>query len=198
MRNNRYIYILFFAANCILFSCAQGSMEAEKAMVMSKDSVAYTEGDQEQIELNFSSDTLSEEQKDLFGKRAIQKLEDYYDCLEIISNPKYDSTLRVEAKNIAAELFYDTSHAQRRLNTSYINPSSGKVMALNIFVFSAPKSVNDSIYKDKIRHEVGFDSQHNLYVSFTIRKVKKNFGNEQQVVWETYLEDWRAAEEKYK
>jgi hypothetical protein len=183
MRIDKYIFVALFLLIAPFYSCGPKSMEAESAPA-SMDSLEYPEAVQQQIESDLSSDTLSAEQKELFGKRAIQKLEDYYSCLEIIWDKQYDSTLRTQAKLVAENLFYNKSEIPAG---DFDQDSAGKIMAVNFFISTPPKAINDSTYVGVIQHACGFDHNVRSHVNFSIRKVRKNFATEQKIVWEAFL-----------
>ncbi len=61
------------------------------------------------VEMNattFTAPVVNEPQIGTFQKRSVQKLKDFYNYLTIISNPKFDKTLRENAKTQAKQLFY--------------------------------------------------------------------------------------------
>jgi hypothetical protein len=57
----------------------------------------------------FTSAVLSPDQLNAFEKRAAEKVEEFYQYLAVICNPKYDLKLREQAKKQALELFSGSS-----------------------------------------------------------------------------------------
>ncbi len=187
MKKINYIAV-FFASALILLSCGRASNMEEK--MMCEDSASMPESFLNKTEMDFLTDTLNSQQKELFGKRAIQKLEDYYNYVEIISNKNYDAALRDHAKTLASELFLDKKNTGLILDSISSTPSDSSAVSINnIAIKSIPKMINDSLYKGSLMFE---EKVHNKiqarYTGFIIKKVTKNFGQEQSLVWETYLD----------
>ncbi|MES2590808.1 MAG: hypothetical protein V4608_02900 [Bacteroidota bacterium] len=183
MKKKKYITITLIGA-CCLFSCAP-SAESEK--IVAQDSIHLS--DIQTMEMDFTTDTLNNEQVELFGKTAIQKLEDLYGYIEIFTNEKYDTTLREHAKSLAAEVFSDKQNIEPFMNSiSTVISDSGSVSLSNSLIRSEAKITNDTIYSGVISFEEQFQkSTKKRTIGFIIKKTNKSFGQEQNVVWETYL-----------
>lgn len=178
-------------AAVLLYSCgaADRSEEARAPMREAADSTAIAVASD--TESGLFADSLSEEQKGMLSKRAIQKLEDYFGCLDIMSDEKYDSTLRSQAKEIAVQMFYDQKKVLDMFSIAGDTPSGRtKTIVSDPVVSSLPQAVNDSTYAGKISFELQTNDRpgRREQVGFTVRKTKKTFGTEQRSVWETYLE----------
>ena len=192
MKNSLYIYL--FVICLTLTSCASRSNKEDAQAydkIMLDTTVSLSLENRENISMNFSSDSLTIEQKKLFAKRAIQKLEDYYNCLQIISNKKYDVMLRNRGKGIAEDLFVDKMTIQYTLDSiSKITEDSLGITIRNIVVSNVIVMRNDSTYQGEILFD---EKQTKNFVirqrtaKFLIKKVHKNFGSNKEIVWEVFL-----------
>ena len=183
MKIFRYIVVAWCIA---LFSCGRSMEQSEKAPAMT-DSINQTDSTYAAsgFEINFSSDTLSTHQKEVFARRAIQKLEDYYDYVEIISGPKYDTVLRNHAVVLAKDLFFNLENNLLNIDSIRMAQDVPRILIENPSVIL----FNDSTLIGQIRFQEkrGSDEKQTRYIGFTIKKVNKEFGTEQNLVWETYL-----------
>ena len=188
MKDLKYIFV--FTA-LILFSCGRSMQEKETVSAKEDSTLSFENARKnDEPEMSFLSDTLNEKQKELFGKRAIQKLEDYYGYMEIISNKKYNTTLRDHARSLAKELFLDKENIILAPDSIANAQDSLCVTIYNIAISSSPQSMNDSIYKGKVvfEEQIGANAKQTRSRGFIIKKIRKNFGSEQNFIWETYLE----------
>jgi hypothetical protein len=177
---------MFVGASLLLSSCASNSMrEQEKAARM--DSVAYEGADKKDMEANFSTDTLNEAQKELFSKRAVQKLEDFYGYAAIASNNKYDTALRIQAMTLAEDLFSDTANIRKILVMS-ANMVIEDSTVRNMRITQPATAINDSVYRGEISFDLHKSEIKDQHIGFIIKKINKDFGTEKRSVWEAYLE----------
>lgn len=181
MKEIKYIpaILIFF-----FFACGRSSISEDKAEQDANGNSNIA------IERDFSTDTLNYEQKELFGKRAIQKLEDYYGYIELFTNKKYDITLRHHARKLAAELFSDKQGIEQVLDSlSTIISDSVTTSISNISIRTEVINTTDSIYKGVISFNEKFQKHtEEKSIGFIIKKTNKSFGQEQNMVWETFLE----------
>jgi hypothetical protein len=180
-------YIFLFVAFTLL-SCGR-AMEKEEKM-KEQDSSVLSENTIDKTELDFLTDSLSDKQKELFGKRAIQKLEDYYNYIEILSNKNYDTTLRNHAMVLATELFLDKKNIEPIID-SYSNNSTDSIAVSihNVSISSVPVTITDSTYRGELVFEERIKNKTKIqHINFIIKKGNKHFGQEEHSVWETYLD----------
>lgn len=181
-KSNNIVGVLL--CSLLLLGCAQKSEKGAMAEVemAATDSVYIMS---EEIKVDTIENTLSPSQLESFGKRALQKVEDYYNCRQIVSNGSYDSTMRNQAKVMASKLFLNNTNT-----VSYLD-SVLKISATisNVKLVAEPAFVNDSTYSGIVAfEEQGYDMQKSpRQLQFVIRKTTKYFGNDQQYVWETLL-----------
>lgn len=209
MRKELHIasYLISAVFICILWSCGPSMEEQQDFSVTPADLVPNN--NENQMEEAFETDTLSNEQLNVFQQRAQQKLEDFINYIEIISNKTYDSELRLVARNQIVELFADSS--------ILVNVADGKLeknpKPVSLFLNEIYQSEYDSIriktdsvvvhqpiktdevvtYIGYITAKVNIKGYKNGQVSFNsvaiqkaktiIRKTKKRFGEETRTIW---------------
>lgn len=164
------------------------------------------------IENVFINDELTPEILSAFEKRAIQKLNDLTDYMNIYANPDLDKQFRMQAGQMVRESFYSESDIQnlyRELElvedtTTQILFSSGfknggfyKTDVDSIIITENFRRQTFSTYKGELRFlqkEFRITSVDSLLIRTSIRhseiiaiKTGKEFGSEIQTVWEVYL-----------
>ncbi|MCH8330179.1 MAG: hypothetical protein IH946_02185 [Bacteroidetes bacterium] len=157
------------------------------------------------LDEQFKSDVLADEALDAFENRAMQKLEDFYNFVEIIRGSTTDSVLNRQAKRLALNLFsnsdcsiiipekeitiIDYLESQRsedfgKLNTSIFNVTVSDPLTL----------MDDVTFAGKLSFQLqgskkGSVEQGKKSVFIMLRKVPKSFGKEEQLIWQVFLCD---------
>jgi len=208
MKKNLYIYffgLLLFAL--LLISCGRAMRENEMAKMKSKaDTIIVNNANMLDA---FEADSLSPEQLTLFQQRGQQKLEDFINYIELISNKKYDRELRLAACQQALELFTDSSVEVKIsirdttlksqtiaafLKEVYISDFDSVKIKTDLVAVAQPQltgkpliysgpvkaKVNMQAYK-KAQLVIDLNSTHTA--STLICKTEKKFGNESKRVW---------------
>lgn len=149
------------------------------------------------LQHTFTSDKLTSSELDAFEKRAVQKLEDFYNYLEVISNPGYDKTLREEAKKQALELFSGNECRVDGIKVGTLLDS-----CINITQETKSFNVEDARVKEKFPLQAGVagysgsmefrlssasSSSAAKQASILLIKTEKIFGTEKKQVWTVFL-----------
>lgn len=183
-------HCLSFLLLCIgLYACSNRSQKEQT--ISQADSMRVVIDNPAKSENFPASDSLSPDELNAFGKRAVQKLEDYTNCLQIINNKAYDSTMRNRAKIVAAEFFLNKDRMFQAIS-SY-TPGAVDSAELNIqAVGIKPSSIirRDSIYEGQLEYKIIMPgkSSNKFYFRFEILRRIRAFGNNQKRVWEVYLD----------
>lgn len=209
MRKDLHIalYLITSVFICILWSCGPSSEEQQDFSIYSSDLV--TNNNENQMEETFEADTLSNEQLNVFQQRAQQKLDDFINYIEIISNKTYDSELRLLARNQIVELFADSSilvhvaagkveknpqPVSAFLNEIYLSEyDSIKIKTDSVVVAQPIKADEATTYIGYVTAKVNIKGYKNGQVYFNsvaiqkaktiIRKTEKRFGEETKTIW---------------
>lgn len=196
---------------CMLLSCGPSREEKQDASFSSSD-LAPNNNDAK-MEETFEADTLSNEQLKVFQQRAQQKLEDFINYIEIISNKTYDSELRLVARNQIVELFADSSilvnvaagkiEKNPKPVSAFLNEvyqaeyDSIKIKTDSVVVEQPIKADEAMTYIGYVTAKVNIKGYKNGQVSFNsvaiqkaktiIRKTQKRFGEETRTIWTVAL-----------
>jgi hypothetical protein len=163
----------------------------------------------------FRKDNLMEEDLHAFESRAQQKIKDYANYIEIISDKKYDSNLRKEAGSTALKLFSSPeTEITESLNkdekdkswktNEYLNAltvSSYQKVTLQIKDLTLTKELQkqkDNTYRGQIsfvQTMKGYNKKEEQILLKTsekkaeiiLKKVKKQFGKETEEIWEVFI-----------
>jgi hypothetical protein len=110
-KNNVKKTILFISLIYIFASCSQEAEESKHQDVNSiEESEIISSSPSQLVETSLESQALTDEQVSAFEKRALEKVEDLVDYLNIISDEKYDKGLRENTLNLSLELFDSNMH----------------------------------------------------------------------------------------
>jgi hypothetical protein len=146
----------------------------------------------QQLEDKFTSGRVSQEELRGFEQRAIQKLHDFGDYLQIIADKQLDDKLRKEAIKQAEGIFAD-SNCQITIDTNPIPLAlylqkvyTGKVKVLYI---SEEISVATPLTYDSDGYSGILQLHNGLTYSMKLLKVEKKFGDEVKEVWDVRLCD---------
>lgn len=225
MRNKLHfaLYLTTVVFVCTIFAC--GKAREEKADIpveieeMSPPPVNETDAvsdhmpNDSELEESFNADTLNEEQLRIFQKRAQQKLQDFINYIEIISNKRYNSQLRLAACQQIEELFADSSviidirfdqiEKDPRTASLFIKDvyNSGydsiKIKTNSVIVNPAEKLNETLEYVGNITADVtiiGYKKSTIAFYSKGIHKAKtiihkqeKQFGKDSQTLWSVFI-----------
>lgn len=195
-----YILISFF-----LSACANAPMEkaAYNEKPVSEFEYAENELADAKLEESLSGAIDSKEKLTSFEQRAVQKLQDFVNYLEIISNPEYDIVFRNQAKSMAESLFRDGKISENNLAPSIENMEINNFLTRlseNEFGEIAPAIQNVKVLlhfqetkASFFRATLSFDlfikeNSSNKTATVILTKITKQFGEQQKEVWEVFLE----------
>lgn len=209
MKQTNSIYsLLLTIVFVMLLSCKAGNREAYKDYALEDE----TETCGILLHETFQSDSVSEANLRAFEKRAIQKLHDVMDLIEILSDQKTEPTFRKQAKSMLLENFknpdenrislilpdikpfrYTVSQfADTLLNNGFL-PLKLKILESSV---KRPLSIVD---KNKYLGTIYFQMEptanfktlypKDVMVNIVLKKVTKDFGGSSQEVWEVFLGD---------
>lgn len=199
---NKVFFLLVVPVLLCFYSCASKSADENmnnlaSEPVMSKDdaggaAMAY-------MEINELPEQLSEEQKEAFELRAIQKLEDFIGYLKIISDRKVDKKLVSHTVTQANELFVsDTITIQDSLIndgsptliSNYLNALEKNANPLTISIGQScfTTHLNTETYRGTIETHLLIKTKELVkYVDVYLVEISKDFGGEQQKAVEVRL-----------
>jgi hypothetical protein len=163
----------------------------------------------------FLKENLTQENLNAFESRAEQKIRDYANYIEIVSDKKYDSNLRKEAVSSALRLFSDTeneikeySGQEKKLklfkikeyfNTVAVSPFQKQVLEIKeLKLINQLQKGTDNVYRGKvsfiqnmkgynIKGELIFVKNSKKNAEIVLKKVKKQFGEKIEEIWEVFI-----------
>jgi len=213
MRNKFHItlYVVLIGFG-FLMSCSPSSEEKDKVS-NSRDLSSESIENNKDLEGAFEADTLNTLQLEAFQQRARQKVQDFINCVEIISNKSYNAELRDVSIKQIKDLFADStvfiniqitktqkipstiSHFLNEVNRS--DYDSIKVKTDSVVLSQPEKSKTSTKYIGAVSAKVtinGFKDGKIIFSSITnhtaetcIIKTQKQFGTETKMVWEAAI-----------
>jgi len=204
-------YATYFILLCIavcLWSCSAEQGEP----TMAKEAALDAYG----MEHTFSAAEVTEAQFPGFKTRAIEKLQDLSDYLEVISNTEYERSMRKQMMEQALALFttkdaiveMDASpldqaraHTIRRLLKGTLNHEYGlvKIGLSDIVFIDGFVRTADGNYRGVIDYtqsvarviadEISVDETKGKRATVIVMKVEKDFGGTSEMVWEVLIEE---------
>ena len=167
------------------------------------------------IEKNFANDELSDVVLSAFEKRAVQKLEDISDYINIYADTSLSVQFRAQAnqmildnflEKMELQIFYENLELQEdTLNTTLYHSKNGhsfKIEIGSIEITNHFLKKSDLSYSGEIQFNLRMEVSNTLgaieikdsqySVKMLAIKSTKNFGNETEEVWEVYLADSKA------
>lgn len=210
------LYLILTGFVCFIVACAPSSEEKSKYFAAEKvisDSAFVSTTDNKDLEDVFETDSLTTEQLQVFQQRAQQKLQDFINYVEIISNKSYNAELRDVAKQQIKNLFTDSTvlinipiTKTQKIPctvTEFLNEvkvsdyDSIKVKTDSVVLSQPAKSKEGMKYIGTITGKVsidGFKNGETIFNSSSIQKAetnisktKKQFGKESKMVWTVTL-----------
>lgn len=183
----------------VCMSCAISKKENERM-----DKLLSQQASPPEIKI---ADTLTTDMLQKYEIRAVQKLEEFYDYLYLLSNDAYDETMKVEIRTSAMGLFYDVDKSIIPLDAT---DGEGKVVEMCLLDQQASAEDSDlSISSieiitplqlsdiDRYDGQLSFkltigkeEDQKDMSKSaaFSLRKIEKTIGTESVKIWEVFLE----------
>lgn len=143
---------------------------------------------------SFTSATLSSESLEAFEKRALEKVEEFYQYLSVVLNKQYDAKIRVQARKQALELFSDKTTRIYGMEVGKFLDSclAGKLIS--------PSEVSNKKLEKKFGESADWGFSYSAQVSFAtlpdksrrsaviiLKKTEKQFGSGSKVIWNVFL-----------
>jgi hypothetical protein len=162
------------------------------------------------LDAAFESNSLNAAQLVVFQQRGAEKLADFINYIEIISNKRYDKQLRLEIRKQIIDLFEtdqtlvaipidgkkESKPVSKFLDEVYKGGYDSIKVKTDSVVLS-PLVKNDNIYKGVITGKIKIQAyrnkkmEHNILelqqAKTIVLKVEKDFGGKKQSVWEVML-----------
>jgi hypothetical protein len=212
----KYIHILVFAMVLGLLSTLISCGPSHEEKMFAMDSIAVDKNLSQvlptDLEQTFESDSLTAEQLVVFQQRGAEKLADFINYVEIISNKQYDKQLRQEVRKQIIDLF-ESDQALVAIPLTGIKESkpvskfldeiykggydSIKVKTDSVVLSTLVRVDSLPVYKGVISGKVKIQAYRNKKMEFDdmqiqqartiVRKVEKDFGGEKRSVWEVML-----------
>jgi len=203
------LHIVFIYTSVFLMMAAQCS-EQNKNLANRKSVAAL------KLKNSFESDSLAEQTKIAFEERAIQKLYDFADYVNICSEKKLEKTFRDQSAEMITGLFLNDSVA---INSIFINKNKDQILSPGNFVESLSGSkYNSLIIKisdvETVEHlhltpdglyigRLNFNLQTSgitdndtlsicnsrITVKIIAARLHKNFGTDERYIWNVFLGD---------
>ena len=179
-----------------IYSCATSPRESAASESLEEMSVTDSE-----LDAQFTADRLPRKRLDALEVRARQKLMDCMDYLTLMNNPDLDSTFRAQAMVQVSQLFIQPQHMDALLEDLVLLTDSIRqrqpVQKIHYTIQEAVvthplQPVTAKQYRGVMtflqvaevnRQEVTQKRKADIWV----KKVTKQFGDEQEAVWEVFL-----------
>jgi hypothetical protein len=220
MKQNRHIalFVVMISFFTMLVSCGPSAEEKQKSeqeivsTPPSMDEVVKETPARETLEQTFEADTLTAGQLTAFQQRGAEKLADFINYMELISNKTYDGRLRLELGKQAEALFADPTawiaisindKKEKKQLTAFLDDfykneyDSIKVKTDSVVMQQPERADKGGIYKGTVSEKVSVMGYKNKKIVFSstglreattlILKMEKNFGGDKKMVWEVML-----------
>jgi hypothetical protein len=218
MKQNRHIalFVVVISFFMIPVSCSRAPEESEKRGLETVDIATKNETEEKPVsdktlEQAFETDTLTIEQLTAFQQRGAEKLADFINYIELLSNKRYDPRLRLEARKQASALFPDVAtpitiaindEKKKRsipafLDDIYKSKYDSIKVKTDSIILQQPQRGEGFSYTGHISANVrvtGYKNKKIIYSSSALReaailiqKIEKDFGGEKKQVWEVML-----------
>ena len=218
------ISVIYFVITICLYACATNLKEQQEADSAPFDMVTAEEAVEKsatgaapdlQLEYEFDEMVLSEATLNAFELRAIEKLKDITEYVEIISNPVYDSLFRLQAKDMITECFLSPDSkfggilhtviedknvpVQKCVEALLISQFKIGIKLKNISVSHNLTTNDEELY----RGEMAFQSQSYIVemgdtawadvqktsAEIVVKMIKKDFGDITKDIWDVFIGD---------
>jgi hypothetical protein len=142
----------------------------------------------------FTQETLSPDDVQSFEARAMEKVKDFYNYLNIISNPQYDIKLRQEAEKQAIDLFSGNDcTVDKKAITKFLDSCRVLKAALSWQVSNVTSKTelvkNGDSYTGMLTGSVtvGTSAGSTKNISIILARKQKQFGGDMEMVWTVSL-----------
>ena len=199
---NRFKNKICWLALAILASCATANKE-EIALAESPEKADVSL----EIDRQFSAQRLGRGSLIAFESRAKEKLVDFFNYLDLVSDPKYDLAFKTHAMNLAEELFIDFNApitgfgeqypTARQVLQGHLEGNYGEreFVVISIEISQELQSTqNQEFYNGLLSYDVNIrePGKPGLKalrgdIPFNALKVDKSFGDTSRRVWEVLL-----------
>lgn len=197
----------------IWMSCSSAShekMEIQEVNAVPEMTIAPPAS--EALEETFESDTLTAEQLTVFQQRGAEKLADFINYIEIISNKRYDKQLRLEIRKQIEGLFETpstlvaipiTGNKESKMVSQFLDEiykgtfDSIKVKTDSVVLSTPVKTTQPLKYEGSVSANVRIMVYRNNKLEFSsmelqrakthVIKVEKDFGGKKGRIWEVVL-----------
>ena len=153
------------------------------------------------MENSFTAEKLTNKQVLIFQQRAIQKLQDFYDFLGIVSNPVYEKHMREDAKAQAKQMFYQADcTVDGKLAKTYIDSCFGlktrlALKVVNVKVKDTMKMQANVLDNEYYQGVITFNLSSGTETTTTktayvvLARSNKQFGAAKKEVWTVFICD---------
>jgi len=184
----------------VFAACAISKKENER--LEKKDS-----GKEFSNDITMPGDTVSKENLKYFENRAIQKLIDFYDYLNMLGHDNFNNTIMEEIRSSAGKLFFDP---KIKINPYIADPQVAKsqtlvlllkenigdnalpeIDILNVEIAKELQSQEAEYFKGILNFDIKNDEASIIVTkeaTFSLRKIEKKFGEDSVMVWEVFLD----------
>lgn len=151
----------------------------------------------QELEDNFMSEKMDTEQLKALEKRAVQKVQELVDYLNIYADSGLDVQFRKQARQMISELFVSNQDLQGFMMKHKVMEDVGKSVLLNtegesvkfkvgpVHLLAAFNPDENSNYKSRLTYQF---QNSNISLGVLATKTTKSFGNEKLDVWELFFE----------
>lgn len=156
----------------------------------------------QKLESQFQANSISAVQLQAFEKRAIQKLIDFGDYLEIIGNNTYEKSLREHAAELIYGLFVSAQAnigPMGTLSKVVTSRLSGKGRTAQVYVEEVSLNQPLRLLHNEFSGELSFilksgEIRTPHTAEITLRQTTKKFGSETIGVWEVFLGEIKVTD----
>lgn len=180
-------------------------------IAQSQDAGNYTGNNKfDKPEHDLSKEILTRDDLIQYQKRAIQKVEEFYQYLEAIANAEHKDAVRDKAVQMAERQFEETAEVVSAGSKQKIHDYLTACRAKNRFKVATELKMNDGFLLSLTRGYYGKvtvtyvlknskkpkmkSKTYSEEITVTLKKKVKNFGTIKRAVWEVYLGEIQAQE----
>ncbi len=190
MKNNVYGLILMM----FIYGCAITSKEVESEYSQSE----FPSESEAALIKDFEADLLDKESIDVFEKRAVEKVKEFFEYASIIQDTTINLDLRKKALEQCRHLFYEDIGTVGVNNKKYeIHEFLDNLLTNKIYLPSISdiliskryhKSSKEDLYSGEVSLSYRQDDENGKVITILV-KSNKVFGEEIREVWEVYLKE---------
>lgn len=171
-----------------------------------KDPISKTNGQQAVANNTLAKDSISHDNLKHFEDRAIQKVIDFYDYIDILGHDDFNNAIKDKVRSSAEALFYNPqslvdpfadpngtglTSLHLLLQEMDIENAPPELDILNIEIIEKFKLINESHYAGTMQLDIRNKSASIIItkeIDFSLRKIEKKFGNETMEIWEAFID----------